>query len=156
MGLWTCSTDSTERSPSWEANRFSASQEIPPAFYRTRRFITAFTSARHLSLSWASSIQYMPPYTTSSTSNWIPSTPGSSHWSLSLRFPHQNPVYASPLLHTCYMLRPTHSSRFNHPKSIGWGVSVIKLLRLHCIVIWKTLNKNLRLYVNLRHHVQWI
>ena len=28
-----------------------------PAFYGTRRFITAFTSARHLSLSWASSIQ---------------------------------------------------------------------------------------------------
>jgi hypothetical protein len=27
-----------------------------PAFYRTRRFITAFTSARHLSLSWASSV----------------------------------------------------------------------------------------------------
>jgi len=28
-----------------------------PAFYGTRRFITAFTSARHVSLSWASSIQ---------------------------------------------------------------------------------------------------
>ena len=28
-----------------------------PAFYRTRRFITAFTTARQLSLSWASSIQ---------------------------------------------------------------------------------------------------
>jgi hypothetical protein len=27
-----------------------------PAFYGTRRFITAFTSARHLSLSWAQSI----------------------------------------------------------------------------------------------------
>jgi hypothetical protein len=32
-----------------------------PAFYGTRRFITAFTRARHLSLSWASSIQFMPP-----------------------------------------------------------------------------------------------
>jgi hypothetical protein len=30
-----------------------------PAFYGTRRFITAFTTARHLSLSWASSIQSM-------------------------------------------------------------------------------------------------
>jgi hypothetical protein len=28
-----------------------------PEFYRTRRFITAFTSAHHLSLSWANSIQ---------------------------------------------------------------------------------------------------
>jgi len=31
-----------------------------PAFYGTRRFITAFTGARHLSLSWASSIQSIP------------------------------------------------------------------------------------------------
>jgi len=32
-----------------------------PAFYGTRRSITAFTSARHLSVSWARSIQSMPP-----------------------------------------------------------------------------------------------
>ena len=32
-----------------------------PAFYGIRRFITAFTSVRHLSLSWASSIQPIPP-----------------------------------------------------------------------------------------------
>ena len=32
-----------------------------PAFYGTRRFTTAFTSARHLSLPSARSIQYTPP-----------------------------------------------------------------------------------------------
>jgi len=47
-------TYSTEQSPSWEGNRFSAGQEIP-AFYGTLRFITAFTRTRHLSLSWARS-----------------------------------------------------------------------------------------------------
>jgi len=36
-----------------------------PAFYGTRRFITAFTSARHLSLTWARSIQSIPPQPTS-------------------------------------------------------------------------------------------
>ena len=35
-----------------------------PPFYGTRKFITAFTSARHLSLSWAKSIQ-SPPSPTS-------------------------------------------------------------------------------------------
>jgi hypothetical protein len=36
-----------------------------PAFYDTRSFITAFTISRHLSLSWASRIQSIPPLPTS-------------------------------------------------------------------------------------------
>jgi len=40
----------------------------------------------------------------------LPSTPGSPQWSPSLRFPHQNPVHTSPLPHTRYMPRPSHSS----------------------------------------------
>ena len=36
-----------------------------PAFYGTWRFITAFTTARHLSLSWATLIQFMPSHPTS-------------------------------------------------------------------------------------------
>jgi hypothetical protein len=43
-------TYSMEQSPSWEANRFSASQEIPRILWN-RKFITAFTSVLHLSLS---------------------------------------------------------------------------------------------------------
>jgi len=35
------------------------------AFYGTQKFVTAFTSARHLSLSWARSIQSTPPQITS-------------------------------------------------------------------------------------------
>jgi len=46
-----------EQSP-WEGNRVSASHKIP-AFCRARGFITAFKSARHLSLSWATLIQSM-------------------------------------------------------------------------------------------------
>jgi len=45
-----------------------------PAFHGTRRFITAFTSVRHLSLSWASPIQFIYPHPTSWRSVLILST----------------------------------------------------------------------------------
>ena len=48
-----------------------------------------------------------------------PSTFGSPKRSLSFRFHHQNPVYTSPLTHTRYMPRPSHSSRFYHPNNLG-------------------------------------
>ena len=97
------------------------------AFYGNRRFITAFTSARHLSLSWTRSIQSI----TSRLTSWISVLLLSSHLRLGLpsgRFPHQTPVYASPLPHTRYMPRPYNSSRFYHPNNIGWGVQIIQLL----------------------------
>ena len=43
----------------------------------------------------------------------LPSTPGSSMWSLSLRFPHQHLVYTSTLHHIRYIPRTPHSSRFH-------------------------------------------
>ena len=104
-----------------------------PTFYGTRRFITAFTSARHLSLSWASSIQSMPLHPTS----WRSIILLSSHlwWVLPSRlFPLglslQNPVYPSPLPHTCYMPRPSHS-RFYPPNNIGRAVQIIKFLTMY-------------------------
>ena len=45
-----------------------------PAFHGTRRFITALTSVRHLSLTWASPIQSIYPYPTSWRSILILST----------------------------------------------------------------------------------
>ena len=51
-----------------------------------------------------------------------PSMPRSPQWSLSLRFPHQDPIHPPPLTHTRHMPSPPHSSRFYHPHNIGWGV----------------------------------
>ena len=58
----------------------------------------------------------------------LPSIPGSYKWFLSLSFLQQNPVWTSSLLHTCHMPRPSHSSWFDHPNNIWWGVQIIKLL----------------------------
>jgi hypothetical protein len=53
-----------EQSPSWEANFLQLVQKFS-SFYGTHKFITALTSARHLSLSWANSIQSPQPSPTS-------------------------------------------------------------------------------------------
>jgi len=63
-----------------------------PAFYGTRKFITTFTSDRHLSLSWTSSIQSITPHPTA----WRSIVILSSHLRLGLPsglFPHQNTIY---------------------------------------------------------------
>ena len=77
-----------------------------PAFHGTRRFMTALTSVRHLSLSWASPIQSMYPHPTSWRSILILST----HLRLGLPsglFPSGFPTktlytpLSSPILATC-------------------------------------------------------
>ena len=92
-----------------------------PTFHGTRRFITALTSFRHLSLYWASPIQSIYPHPTSWKSILILSThlrlglPSG----LSLRFPHQDPIHPPLLTHTRHIPSPSHSSRFYHPHNIG-------------------------------------
>ena len=80
-----------------------------PAFHGTRRFITALTSVRHLSLSWASPIHSIYPYPTSCRSILTLST----HLRLGLPsglFPSGFPTktlyspLSSPIRATC----PTH------------------------------------------------
>jgi len=77
-----------------------------PAFHGTRRFITALTSVRHLSLFWASPIQSIYPHPTSWRSILILST----HLRLGLpsgRFPSGFPTknlytpVSSPIRATC-------------------------------------------------------
>jgi hypothetical protein len=50
----------------------------------------------------------------------------SPKWSLYLMFSYQNPVYASPRPHMCYMPNSSHS-QFDHLNNIWWGVQIIQL-----------------------------
>ena len=98
-----------------------------PEFYGTRRFIAAFTSARQLDPVHTPTSHFLKIH----LNIILPFTLVSPKWSLSLRFPYQNPVYACPLPHTCYVPCPSHSSLFYHPHNIGWAVRVIKFLIMY-------------------------
>ena len=80
-----------------------------PAFYGTPKFITVLTSARHLPLSWASSIQSTPPHPTS----WRSILILSSHLRLGLQsglFPSGFPTKTlyTPLLSPIRATCPAH------------------------------------------------
>ena len=101
-----------------------------PAFNGNRMFIIAFRRALHLSLSWARSIQSIPSHLTSWRSililfsHLLPGLPSGL-------FPSgfTTKILYTPLLpHTCYMPRPSHSPRFEHPNNIRCGVQGITLV----------------------------
>ena len=108
------------QSPSWEANWFAASQEIPhisqnpKVHYRTHKRpppVSILGQPNPVPIHTSHFLEIHP--------NIIrPSTPRSPQWSPSLRFPHQDPVHPPLLTHTRNMPGPSHSSRFYHPHNM--------------------------------------
>ena len=98
-------THSTMQSPSWAANWFAASQEIPRisrnpnVHYRTNKRpppVPILSQPNPVNIPTSHLLEIHP--------NIIHlSTPGSPQWSLSLRFPHQDPIHplSSPIRATC-------------------------------------------------------
>ena len=121
---------SMEQNPSREANRFSASQEIPRILWNPKVHYRIHTCTPPVSIL----SQLDPVHATTSLflkihlNIILPSKPGSSKWSFPFRFSHHNTVYASLLPRTCYMLCQSYFSRFFNLSNIEWGVQIIKLL----------------------------
>ena len=112
-------TYSMMQSPSWEANWFAASQEIPhisqnpKVHYRTHKLpplVSILGQPNPVHIPTSHLLEIHP--------NIIhPSTPRSPQWSLSLRFPHQDPIHplSSPIRATCPAHRRSniHKQIFN-------------------------------------------
>jgi len=123
-------TYSMVQSPSWTADWFAASREIPrisrnpKVHYRTHKRpppVPILGPPNPVHIPTSHILQIHP--------NIIhPSTPRSPQWSLSLRFPHQEPIHPPLLTHTRHMPSLSHSSWFYHPHDIGWAVQNIYLL----------------------------
>ena len=111
-------THSMVQSPSWAANWFAASQEIPrisrnpKVHYRTHKRtppLSILGQPNPIHLPTSHLLEIHP--------NIIhPSTPRSPHWSLSLRFPHQDPILEQldtvskqTNAHTCMKVYYTHT-----------------------------------------------
>ena len=58
----------------------------------------------------------------------LPSTARLFKWSLSPRYPDQNPLSTSLFPHMCHMRLPSHSSWFDLPNNIWWEVQIMKPL----------------------------
>jgi hypothetical protein len=117
-----------EQSPFREANQFSASQDIPrilwnpKVHYRSHRCPPPVPIKNQIDSVHTPTSHFLQIH----LNIILPTTSESPKWSISFTFPHQNPVYASPLLYTRYMPSPSHSSPFYQPNIIGWGVQIIK------------------------------
>ena len=98
-------TYSMVQSPSWEANCFAASQEIPRISRNPKVHYRTYKRLPPVSILGQPNPVHIP------TSHLLeihpniihPSTPRSPQWSLSLRFPHQDPIHplSPPIRPTC-------------------------------------------------------
>ena len=106
-------------------------------FYAILRFITAFTSTCHLSLSWASLIPSIPPCPTS----WGSILILSSHLCLGLKsglFPtgfHTKTLY-TPLLSPIHAICPTHLIILDFITLTILGEEYWSLSSSLCILVW--------------------
>ena len=130
-----------EQSPSWKSNRFLASQEIPRILWNPKVHCRIYKCPPPVRiLSRIGPVHALISHFLKIHLNIILSpTPGSSKWSLSFRFPHQNLEYTSAVSHTCYTPCLPHSSRFDHygRMSVCNIVTVLREQRHDSVAVFK-------------------
>ena len=91
-----------------------------PTFYGTRKFITSFKTPPLVPI--VSQINPVHTLISHFVKNYfniiLPSTPGSSKWSLSVRCPPSKSCKHLSSSSTCCMPRSSHYCRFDHPNNI--------------------------------------
>ena len=94
--------------PSWEVNWFAASQEIPRISRNPKvHYHTHKRPPTVPSLGQPNPVHIPTYHLLEIHPNIIhPSTPRSTQWSLSIRFPHQDPIHPRLLTHTRHMPSP--------------------------------------------------
>jgi len=119
-------TYSMEQSPSWKANRFSASQQIPPILWNPKVHYRVYKYPPLVSI-----VSQLNPVHAPLPTSWKSILILTSH----LRLGHSSGLFPSgfptktmytPLLspHTCYIPRQSHSSRFVYRNNFWWGVQI--------------------------------
>lgn len=102
-----------------------------PVFYGTRRFVTAFPGARHIS--WARAMQSTHPLSYFLNIHLILSSPPPTYLYV-LRFvafsqiPHRSPACLALVPHTIYMPYPSYFCWFEHLSSIRRLAQITKLV----------------------------
>jgi hypothetical protein len=120
---YTILTNATWQKPSWDTNSSSPF----PILCGTCKFITVFTTACHLVLSFTTLITTKPPhpilgiYSVRPISVLASNLHPSCKAFLSFRFTPQNHLYSALLLQTCYMPHPFSPSLFWSPKRYACG-----------------------------------